>query len=174
MKDHKLSIVMGVLFLIVLAAWLGSYFLIAGLFGTPKSPGTAGDLFGAVGSLFAGLAFVGVLWAILLQRKSLQMQHDDLKATLDEMKQAREAHEESADTLKAQVEVQRLQTRAQILTSFVESKITTSSEVTRKSYAKAFHDVELSDPDMIKGILQELKDINSILRAKAEKAPPEP
>ena len=169
MKDHKLTVWMGVLFAFVFAIWLGSYFLIAWLFGKPDSPGVGGDLFGAIGALFSGWAFVGVLWAILLQRKALQVQHDDLKATLDEMKQAREAHEESADTLKEQVEVQRLQVRAQILTGIVEGAISTRENP--HLLGKTFNKMGVFKEDNFREILQELLDINASIKAAAEKAP---
>ena len=113
----KTILIMVAVFVLITAVWLSSFFLIRCLYGPPDGPGPAGDLFGAVGALFSGCAFAGVLWAILLQRKSLQIQHDDLKATQKEMKQAREAHEESAKTLRKQVDATSVQTRVQILTS---------------------------------------------------------
>ena len=159
MKDCKFFVVMGILVAIVLALWLGSFFVITRFLGTPQSPGTTGDLFGAVGSLFSGLAFVGVIGAIFWQRA-------DLKATLNEMKQAREAHEESADTLRAQVKLQRLQVRVQILTSIVEGAI---SSRTKPQYAGAFSALKLHDRDKIKEFLQELLEIDGILKSAVEK-----
>lgn len=160
MKDRNFFVVMGILAAGVLALWLGSFFVITCFLGGPQSPGTAGDLFGAVGSLFSGLAFVGVIGAIFLQRA-------DLRATLDEMKQAREAHEESADTLRTQVKVQRLQVRAQILTGLVDGAISTRSKPS--SLGPTFNKVGIFEGDNFRELLQELIDINSTLRAAAEK-----
>ena len=162
MKDRKFFVGMGILAAIVLALWLGSFFVITCFFGRPQNPGTTGDLFGAVGSLFSGLAFVGVIGAIFFQRA-------DLKATLDEMKQAREAHEESADTLKAQVEVQRLQVRAQILTSMVDGAIASAPDRFRSQFSATFYELGMHDSQKIKEFLQELLEINSILKGAAEK-----
>ena len=43
--------------------------------------GTFGDMFGGVNSLFSGLAFTGIIFTILLQRKEFELQREELKAT---------------------------------------------------------------------------------------------
>lgn len=50
-----------------------------------KDRGTFGDMFGAVNALFSGFAFGGVIYAILLQRKELQLQRIELKQTRVEL-----------------------------------------------------------------------------------------
>ncbi|MFZ2951109.1 MAG: hypothetical protein WA003_16660 [Desulfuromonadaceae bacterium] len=47
--------------------------------------GTFGDMFGAVNALFSGLAFGGVIYAILLQRKELALQRSELELTRNEL-----------------------------------------------------------------------------------------
>ena len=47
--------------------------------------GVFGDTFGALNALFAGLAFAGVIYAILLQRKELELQREELKDTRAEI-----------------------------------------------------------------------------------------
>ena len=44
-----------------------------------EDKGEFGDTFGALNALFAGLAFAGVIYAILLQRKELALQRQELK-----------------------------------------------------------------------------------------------
>lgn len=46
-----------------------------------EARGTFGDKFGAVNALFSGLAFSGIIFTILLQRKELELQRDELKST---------------------------------------------------------------------------------------------
>ncbi|RZK60443.1 MAG: hypothetical protein EOO91_01370 [Pedobacter sp.] len=46
--------------------------------------GTFGDMFGAVNSLFSGLAFGGIIWTILLQRNELKLQREESKQSRDE------------------------------------------------------------------------------------------
>lgn len=48
------------------------------------APGAFGDSFGYVNSLFSGLAFAGVIYAILLQRKELELQREELKRNADQ------------------------------------------------------------------------------------------
>jgi hypothetical protein len=52
---------------------------------TQTDPGVFGDMFGAVNALFSGLAFAGVIYAILLQRKELELQREELRQTRDEL-----------------------------------------------------------------------------------------
>ena len=47
--------------------------------------GQFGDMFGAVNALFAGLAFAGVIWAIILQKEELELQRKELKETRTEL-----------------------------------------------------------------------------------------
>lgn len=44
--------------------------------------GTFGDQFGAVNALFSGLAFTGLIYTIILQRRDLKLQRDDLRLQL--------------------------------------------------------------------------------------------
>ena len=43
-----------------------------------KDRGEFGDSFGSINALFAGLAFTGVIWAILLQNAELKLQREEL------------------------------------------------------------------------------------------------
>lgn len=45
--------------------------------------GSFGDKFGAVNSLFSGLAFAGVIFTILLQRRELEIQRNEVEETRD-------------------------------------------------------------------------------------------
>lgn len=44
----------------------------------PNKRGTFGDQFGAVNALFSGLAFAGLIYTIILQRRDLELQRNDL------------------------------------------------------------------------------------------------
>ena len=46
-----------------------------------KDAGAIGDIFGAVNALFSGLAFGGLIFAILLQREELELQRNELRDT---------------------------------------------------------------------------------------------
>ena len=81
----------------IASLWLLCTVAIYWLFPDWQTRGTAGDSFGAVNALFSGLAFVGVIYALLLQRKELTYQREELLATrkvseaqLAEMRTSRE------------------------------------------------------------------------------------
>lgn len=64
--------------------------------GTLQERGAFGDSFGAINALFAGLAFVGVVYAILLQREELRLQREELKLTRQELSRSASAQEASS------------------------------------------------------------------------------
>lgn len=61
--------------------------------------GLFGDMFGAINSLFSGLAFVGIIYTIFLQQKELELQRKELKLTREELKRQAEAQEKSGKIL---------------------------------------------------------------------------
>jgi hypothetical protein len=63
--------------------------------------GQFGDLFGAVNAFFTGLAFAGVIYTIILQRKELEMQRKELQSSTEQLRRAAEAQ---TDQAKLQVE----------------------------------------------------------------------
>ena len=68
-----------------------------------------GDSFAPIATLFSGFAFAGVIWAILLQRKELQLQRQDLELTRVELQKSADAHEETVNIMKAEHDERRLQ-----------------------------------------------------------------
>ena len=64
----------------VIAVYIGYWYVIwiSGWF-SELEKGKFGDTFGALNALFAGLAFAGVIYAILLQQKELALQRKELK-----------------------------------------------------------------------------------------------
>lgn len=92
-------------FLIILL-WAVSGVLIH-FFVNPEKHGIFGDMFGAVNALFSGLALAGVVVAIVLQGKELQLQREELKLTREELRTSAEATVESANALREQAEIAR-------------------------------------------------------------------
>lgn len=62
------------------------------------------DIFAAGAVLFSGLAFLGVIYAILLQREELGLQRKELRLTRDELRRTAEAQEKSEIALSKQAE----------------------------------------------------------------------
>lgn len=63
-----------------------------------------GSMFGAISSLFSGLALAGVVYAILLQRQELALQREELQLTRRELQRSATAQEESAKLVESQLE----------------------------------------------------------------------
>lgn len=75
-------------------------YLIAPIVGV--NSGEVGDTFGAVNALFSGLAFAGVIFAILLQRSELKLQRHELELTRLELAGQKEQLKAQNDTLRQQ------------------------------------------------------------------------
>lgn len=69
-----------------------------------QTRGQFGDVFGAVNALFSGLAFSGLIYAILLQREDLRLQRIELELTRKELTRSAAAQEQSEIALRAQAE----------------------------------------------------------------------
>lgn len=86
-----------IVLLTVVVLEVGSAILIYRSLPTWSERGTFGDMFGAVNSLFSGLALAGVIYAIILQRQELALQRQELQLTRDELQRAATAQETSAE-----------------------------------------------------------------------------
>ena len=78
---HAVFIAGTVIFVCLVVAWV----LIPKFYGELKGSGEFGDMFGGVNALFSGLAFVGVVIAILLQKNELALQREELEQTREEL-----------------------------------------------------------------------------------------
>ncbi len=91
-----------ILFLIVISAQIIIGYEIFGWFDTWQDRGTFGDMFGAVNTLFSGLAFAGIIFAISLQSKELELQRSELELTREELKGQKEQLQNQNTTLQIQ------------------------------------------------------------------------
>lgn len=66
--------------------------------------GQFGDKFGAVNSLFSGLAFAGIIFTIFLQKRELTLQRQELKDTREELQRSADAQEKSGIALNKQAQ----------------------------------------------------------------------
>lgn len=77
-------------FVAVLLVWAASPWVVKRIVGENGEVGTFGDSFGALTSLFTGLAFVGLIITLRQQKEQIAMQREDLKLQREEMKAARD------------------------------------------------------------------------------------
>lgn len=78
------------------------FFVVQYLYPDMVSRGQFGDMFGALNALFSGLAFLGVIYAVFLQRKELELQREELKLTREELRRSAKAQEKSEQALSKQ------------------------------------------------------------------------
>lgn len=79
--------------IVIISLWIGTYYFLRDF---PKEDrGTIGDMFGTINTLFSGLALAGIILTILLQRKELKLQREELSDT-------RKEFETQNETLKLQ------------------------------------------------------------------------
>ena len=100
-EDNKLNNLYWLL-LGVIAIWISSIFIVPLFYCNLTDRGVFGDSFGAINSLFSGLAFAGIIYTILLQRKELKLQRDELELTRDELAKSAKAQIESQKELAKQ------------------------------------------------------------------------
>ena len=88
--------------------------------------GLFGDMFGSVNALFSGLALAGVIYAIFLQRRELQLQRHELELTRNELQRSAAAQEKSEQALREQIKQMQEQSELQLLPFVVLMKDTAS------------------------------------------------
>ena len=81
--------------------------------------GLFGDMFGGVTALFSGLAFAGMICAIILQSKELSLQRQELELTRLELRASREEQAKSAKAQEQLVEKQLLTAKIQGMAAIV-------------------------------------------------------
>jgi len=98
-KKERISwIIPAIIILLVLISGWATWFWLADV----DKRGTFGDMFGVTNAFFSGLAFGGVIYAILLQRKELELQRKELKDTREVLKDQKQQLEAQNTTLKKQ------------------------------------------------------------------------
>ncbi|MCM3632950.1 hypothetical protein [Paenibacillus camelliae] len=99
------------LFILVLVVWISYIFIMRFFFKSDtdkNSAGTFGDMFGALNTLFTGLAFVGVVISLLQQNKALEQQNKSLikqQQALDQQKTVLEQQQEALNIQKNELEL---------------------------------------------------------------------
>lgn len=97
----KQIIITIVLLLLIL---VGYFYGVRLLYPELLNRGLFGDMFGGINAVFSGLAFLGVIYAIIIQREELKLQREELALTRDELKRSAQAEEKSERALSKQAE----------------------------------------------------------------------
>ena len=94
MKKLEISILTKMIILILII-WITMGILIYFGLDTWEDRGAFGDLFGAVNSLFSGLAFAGLIYTIFLQKQELTIQRKEIAENRAQLKKSATAQQRS-------------------------------------------------------------------------------
>ncbi|MDC0176825.1 hypothetical protein OAJ14_01540 [Polaribacter sp.] len=108
-----------ILIIIVVIIWVASATLIIYGLDNWSDRGTFGDLFGAVNGLFAGLAFAGLIYTIVLQKRDLELQKNEIQLNRNELKRSSKAQEKSEKALFEQVEQMKITSKLNALNTII-------------------------------------------------------
>ncbi len=100
--------------------------------------GQLGDSFGMLTSVFSGLAFAGMVYAILMQSQELRLQREELTLTRTELVATRKEQERAANAQAALVEQQILAAKINGLSALVQSRY----QFAAAHGANAYHHVD--------------------------------
>lgn len=120
MTENKSNIgLLTKMIMLVLVIWVLSAFLIVFGLDNWSDRGTFGDLFGAVNALFSGLAFAGLIYAIVLQKRDLKMQREEIIQNRTELKKSAKAQQNSEKALEEQVNQMKITSKLNALNTIV-------------------------------------------------------
>ncbi|WP_145323046.1 hypothetical protein [Paenibacillus xylanexedens] len=116
-------VIFGCVVAAIIILWGASWYFIPQWYDkTSLEAGTFGDMFGAVNSLFSGLAFAGLIYTITVQRQELSLQREAIKMQTEELKLQREETARSADQLEKQQGLMNLQTAITTVNELIKIK----------------------------------------------------
>lgn len=111
--------VLTLLIILVVFIWFLSAVIIIYFLDDWSQRGTFGDLFGAVNGLFSGLAFAGLIYTIVLQKRDLELQRSEIQMNRAELKKSSKAQEKSERALSEQVEQMKVTSRLNALNTII-------------------------------------------------------
>ena len=117
--DNLLPLI--ILLVIVIIIWGASLLVVLKVFQNWSTRASFGDSFGAISSLFSGLAFAGIIYTILLQRKELALQRQELSETREELRRTADAQEKSQLALREQIESMKITAKLNALNTLMET-----------------------------------------------------
>ncbi len=92
---------LGTCIVLVCLAWIVVPLLLVDWLSTkdlPENAGVIGDMFGSVNALFAGLAFLLLIWSVFQSNKAIKIQQQELSLQREELKESREVLKDQAES----------------------------------------------------------------------------
>lgn len=121
-KDHPTRMRfrwMALIILLVIVVWGTSGWVVYQAADNWGDRGTMGDMFGAVNSLFSGLAFAALLLTIFQQRQEIRMNRIAIEQNRKELAKSAIAQHHAQEALKQQVEQMHLTARLNAMNTVI-------------------------------------------------------
>lgn len=121
MKENisKVGLLTKLILLVIIIWFLSTILIIFGL-DNWSDRGTFGDLYGAVNALFSGLAFAGLIYTIVLQKRDLELQRNEIALNRAELKKTSKAQQNSEKALIEQVEQMKVASKLNALKTLID------------------------------------------------------
>ena len=106
----------------IVILWISIPLIIFKLFGNPEHPehvGTLGDMFGSVNALFAGFAFLLLIWSVRQSNKAIEIQQKDLKLQQQELRESRDVLKDQAESQEKMIEAIAELSKQTMMSSYV-------------------------------------------------------
>lgn len=126
MQDKDRSFVVILILIVVVALWMISPYAVYQLVHAQEDKvwtdalsrmGVTGDTFGAINALFSGLAFAGVIWALLLQTQELSAQRQSDAETQRRLYEASKLQAATVDAMREITHAHSYKTAVELLQS---------------------------------------------------------
>lgn len=105
---------------IIILIWALSALLIINYISDWSHRGTFGDLFGAINSLFSGLALASLIFTIYQSKNDLKLQREEIEVNRKELIKSRKAQERSEKALEEQVKQLKLSAKLNGLKTLID------------------------------------------------------
>lgn len=119
MNDNSNNKLLFRMSIFVVLVWMGSAVVIFFSFDNWTDRGTFGDLFGAINALFSGLAFAALIYTILLQRKEINQNKEEIVLNRKELSKSVKAQQATSKALISQAEQTHLTAKINAMNSLM-------------------------------------------------------
>ena len=155
----------------VITLWFLTPVITCHFSGEPKDIGIIGDQYGSVNALFSGLAFVGVIWAILLQQTDLKLQRKSIDLQQKELNNNTAELKNQAKALRGQLEVAKLTAQLNTIPALMETEDEHLCRVTNKDNGTYLSYTDEMLENSIEALQIKIDRLNKDATKKNEKAP---
>lgn len=103
--------------IIIISLWVLTYFLLI----DNDKKGVIGDMFGSINALFSGLALAGIILTILLQRKEISLQREEMAEHRKQLSRSAEAQEKTEKLISKEILAREKSAKINALSTIIDS-----------------------------------------------------